>query len=79
MTWAPTASNLDDQLTLVSSSNRAMSSIATVTSLPFSAARIRASIISDLSPVLYMVCLIDKTCGSLAASLSKSTIGSKES
>src|SRR3546814_5102712 len=49
---------------LASSSNRARSSITTVTSLPLRAAAIRCSIRVASPPVRYKVCLIASTLGS---------------
>ena len=76
-TWAPTSSSLVAQLMLASSSKRAISSTTAVTSLPFSAARMRDSISTESVPVRYTVILMATTAGSVAAWLSRSITGVK--
>jgi hypothetical protein len=61
------------------SSKRAFSSTTAVTCLPFSAARIRARMIGESTLVLYRVCLMASTAGSLAASEMNSTTDSNDS
>ena len=52
---------------LAASSNRAFSSIKAVTDFPASAASHNASTIGEFFDVLYNVCFIARTFGSLAA------------
>jgi hypothetical protein len=62
-----------------SSSNRACSSTSTATSLPFSAASVRACAIGDVGLTRYSVILIARTRGSCAASATKRVTASNVS
>ena len=64
---------------LFASSKRALSSMETATSLPFSAARTSARTASALDPARYRVIFIASTCGSSAARRRKSSTGLNES
>ena len=77
-TLIPSSSKTDFQYKLASSSKRALNSITTVTCLPFLTAFNKALITLDCLANRYAVILILCTEGSMAASLNKSIIESKE-
>ena len=78
-TWTPASSSLRAQRTFANSSKRALISITARTCLPAAAASRSASIIGESPEVLYRVCLIARTFGSVAAvSRKRTTVEEKE-